>query len=68
MLAALWLVPLFARSIAQVSLVPLGVPAMLAVFVLILRSAGLGRACRMAFSRKTSVIAAVVRGIPARPQ
>ncbi len=36
-LAALWLMPLVARSIAHVSLIPLGVPAMLAMFVLILR-------------------------------
>ncbi len=38
-LAALWLVPLVARSVAQLSLIPLGVPAMLAMFVLILRRA-----------------------------
>ncbi|HUC52178.1 MAG TPA: glycosyltransferase family 87 protein [Xanthobacteraceae bacterium] len=42
-LAALWLVPLFARSIAQISLIPLGVPAMLAVFVLILQRSGFSR-------------------------
>ena len=36
-LAALWLVPLVARSVAEISLIPLGVPAMLAMFVLILR-------------------------------
>jgi alpha-1,2-mannosyltransferase len=36
-LAALWLVPLIARSIAQISLIPLGVIAMLTMFVLILR-------------------------------
>ena len=36
-LAALWLAPLLARSIAHLSLVPLGVPAMLTAFVLILR-------------------------------
>jgi len=38
-LAALWLAPVIARSVAQISLIPLGVPAMLAVFVLILRRA-----------------------------
>jgi hypothetical protein len=38
-LAALWLVPLLARVVAQWTLIPLGVPAMLAVFVLILRRA-----------------------------
>ncbi len=37
LLAALWLMPLVARSAALMSLVPLGVPAMLSVFVLILR-------------------------------
>ena len=37
LLAALWLVPLVARCIAHVSLIPLGVPAMLAMFILILR-------------------------------
>jgi len=37
LLAALWLTPLLARSVAHISLVPLGVPVMLAVFVLILR-------------------------------
>jgi alpha-1,2-mannosyltransferase len=36
-LAAVWLMPLFARSVAHLTLVPLGVPAMLAMFVLILR-------------------------------
>jgi alpha-1,2-mannosyltransferase len=40
-LAALWLVPLITRSIAQATLIPLGVPAMLAVFALILRRAEL---------------------------
>ena len=38
-LACLWLMPLIARSIAEYTLVPLGVPAMLLVFVLILRHA-----------------------------
>ena len=37
LLAALWLMPLIARSVALMSLIPLGVPVMLAVFVLILR-------------------------------
>ena len=36
-LAALWLVPLVARSIAHVTLIPLGVPIMLAIFILLLR-------------------------------
>jgi alpha-1,2-mannosyltransferase len=38
-LAALWLVPLVARSVAQASMIPLGVPAMLAMFALVLRRA-----------------------------
>jgi alpha-1,2-mannosyltransferase len=38
-LAALWLVPLVTRSIAQATLIPLGVPAMLALFILIIRRA-----------------------------
>ena len=42
-LAALWLAPLVARSVAQVALIPLGVPAMLAVFLLLLWRAGFGR-------------------------
>ena len=36
-LAALWLAPLVARSVAQVTLIPLGVPAMLAFFIVILQ-------------------------------
>jgi alpha-1,2-mannosyltransferase len=36
-LAALWLVPLLTRSVAGATLIPLGVPAMLAVFALLLR-------------------------------
>ena len=38
-LAALWIVPLVARSIAQVTLVPLGVIAMLAMFLVVLHRA-----------------------------
>jgi alpha-1,2-mannosyltransferase len=38
-LAALWLVPLLARSFAQATLIPLGVPVMLALFVFTLRRA-----------------------------
>jgi alpha-1,2-mannosyltransferase len=38
-LAALWLVPLVTRSIAQATFIPLGVPAMLALFILIIRRA-----------------------------
>ena len=36
-LAALWLTPLVARSVAHATLIPLGVPAMLAMFILLLR-------------------------------
>jgi hypothetical protein len=38
-LAALWLAPLLARSVAQAALIPLGVPAMLAAFVVLWRRA-----------------------------
>ena len=38
-LAALWLVPLIARSIAQATLIPLGVIVMLAMFLIVLRRA-----------------------------
>jgi len=56
-LAALWLVPLVARSVAQLSLIPLGVPAMLVMFVLILRRAELDPALPMAFSGASSTMA-----------
>jgi alpha-1,2-mannosyltransferase len=36
-LAAMWLVPLVARSVAQLTLIPIGVPVMLALFLLLLR-------------------------------
>jgi alpha-1,2-mannosyltransferase len=48
-LAALWLVPLVTRSVAHATLIPLGVPAMLALFVLILKRAELDRRLPMAF-------------------
>ncbi|HTC06313.1 MAG TPA: glycosyltransferase family 87 protein [Xanthobacteraceae bacterium] len=48
-LAALWLVPLVARTVPQMTLIPLGVPVMLAMFVLILRRAGLALALPVAF-------------------
>jgi hypothetical protein len=57
-LALSWLVPLVARSAAQVSLIPLGVPAMLIVFVIILRRAKLDLAPPMAFSGVASTIEA----------
>jgi alpha-1,2-mannosyltransferase len=49
-LAALWLAPLVTRGIAQATLIPLGVPAMLATFVLLLRRAELDRRLPMAFA------------------
>jgi alpha-1,2-mannosyltransferase len=60
-LAALWLVPLVARSTAEFSLIPLGVPAMLAMFVLVLRRgevipAPLRLAKRMAFPGATATM------------
>jgi alpha-1,2-mannosyltransferase len=39
MLAALWLLPLVARSIAQATLIPLAVPLLLLLFVVLLRRA-----------------------------
>ena len=38
-LAFLWIVPLIARSFAQVTLIPLGVIAMLMIFAIVLRRA-----------------------------
>jgi hypothetical protein len=60
-LAALWLVPLVARSTAEFSLIPLGVPAMLAMFVLVLRRgevipAAFRHTKRMAFSGAAATI------------
>jgi alpha-1,2-mannosyltransferase len=55
-LAALWLVPLVARTVAHASMIPLGVPAMLTVFVLILRRAELD--LPMAFFGASSTMSA----------
>lgn len=49
-LAALWLVPLVARTIAHVTLIPVGVPIMLAIFVLLLRRSTLQLTFPMASS------------------
>jgi hypothetical protein len=49
-LAALWLTPLLARSVAHATLIPLGVPAMLAVFILLLRRSTVELASPVAFS------------------
>ncbi len=56
LLAALWLMPLVARSLAQISLIPLGVPAMLAIFILILQRSGFGFS--VAFSDASSTLGA----------
>jgi alpha-1,2-mannosyltransferase len=55
-LAALWLAPLLTRSVAQATLIPLGVPAMLAVFALLLRRAELERTAPMAFAGASSTM------------
>jgi alpha-1,2-mannosyltransferase len=49
-IAALWLVPLVARNVAHATLIPLGVPAMLAMFILLLRRSTLYSALPMASS------------------
>ncbi len=49
-LAALWLMPLLARSVAQITLVPIGVPVMLALFILLLRRSTFHFAPPVAFS------------------
>lgn len=49
-LAALWLAPLLTRSVAESTLIPLGVPAMLAAFILLLRRAQTGRSWPMALA------------------
>jgi alpha-1,2-mannosyltransferase len=55
-LAVLWLVPIAARTVAQVTLIPLGVLAMLALFLVILRRAELDRTLRMAFGGTSSTV------------
>jgi alpha-1,2-mannosyltransferase len=52
-LAALWLVPLVARSVAQLIFIPLGVPAMFVVFILILRRAAFGHALNNSSNKMT---------------
>jgi alpha-1,2-mannosyltransferase len=49
-LAALWLVPLVARSSGQLTLIPLGVPVMLVTFILLLRRSTLHFVQPMALS------------------
>jgi alpha-1,2-mannosyltransferase len=55
-LAALWLAPLVSRSVAQATLIPLGVPAMMAAFVLVLRRAELARRFPVALAAQPSTI------------
>jgi alpha-1,2-mannosyltransferase len=55
--AALWLVPLAARSVAQEVLIPIGVIAMLSMFFVIMRKAELDRALPMAFAGTTPKMA-----------
>jgi hypothetical protein len=49
-LAALWLMPLLARSVAQIALIPISVPVMLALFILLLRRSTSHFASPTAFS------------------
>jgi alpha-1,2-mannosyltransferase len=49
-LAVLWLVPLIARSTAQLTLIPIGLPVMLALFILLLRRSTARFASPLAFS------------------
>ena len=55
-LAALWLAPLVARGVAQATLIPLGVPAMLAAFAVLWRRAELDRIPLMRFTDSSSRI------------
>jgi alpha-1,2-mannosyltransferase len=49
-LATPWLMPLVARSVAQMTLIPPNVPAMLALFILLLRRSTIQQTLPMAFS------------------
>ena len=49
-LAALWLLPLIARGVAQIAHIPIGVPLMLAVFILLLRRSTFRFVLPVAFS------------------
>ena len=55
-LAALWLAPLLARGVAQATLIPLGVPAMLAAFAVLWRRAELDCTPLMRFGGSSSRI------------
>ncbi len=56
-LAALWAAPLVARGVAQATLIPLGVPAMLAAFWVLWRRAELGRVPLVRFGGTSSRMA-----------
>jgi alpha-1,2-mannosyltransferase len=56
-LAALWMAPLVARSVTQATLVPFGVAAMLAMFILLLRRTTSDFISPLAFSDSTTRIA-----------
>jgi hypothetical protein len=64
-LAVLWLVPLVTRSVAQLSLIPLGVPAMLAMFVLVLWRAELDLRLATAFTKAHAPMAPRGRDVAA---
>lgn len=55
-LAALWLVPLVTRSVAEATLIPLGVPAMLATFMLVLWRSERERALSRGFTSRRSTL------------
>ncbi len=50
--AMLWLVPIVARTFTQATLIPLGVPIMLTIFILLLRRSTLSFVSPIAFSGK----------------
>jgi len=62
-LAGLWVVPLIARTVAHATLIPLGVPAMLAMFILLLRRSAHEFALPMAFSETRTKIGHGIRPI-----
>ena len=62
-LAALWLVPLVARTVPQATLIPLGVPAMLTMFVLLLRRAEPGVALSAIFTTASIKTASIKQSI-----
>jgi alpha-1,2-mannosyltransferase len=51
-LAVVWLMPIVARTLTQTTMIPLGVPVMLAAFILLLRRSTFSFASPIAFSSK----------------